>query len=358
MKYSVRKQAKLVDDIMQEVRLVVPQVNVELEEKVAQLVKGYHDQDFPNQDCELTILLSDIRGFTAMSERYSASQVVSILNSYFSKMNKIILKHGGVIDKYMGDSIMAIFGLPEPAVDDTHLAIMCAIQMQNAMDEVNSQNEAQGLPKIYMGIGINTGKVSAGQLGSHLHNEYSVIGDHVNLASRIESHSARGQVLISDYTYQKVKDDVQIGVVNRVRVKGKSDMIPLYEVIGINWRNKNISVPQREIRNTVRVEIDASFPFQIIEHKEVMPDIYTAQAKDMSYNGLFAVIQQPIEVLTDIKLSLSISLLGNETRDIYGKIMSVRAMEGGYGCGIEYTSVDDDSQKAIKDFIDRIIESP
>jgi adenylate cyclase len=292
-----------------------------------------------------------------MSERYEAAQVVTILNRYFTIMNKIIIKHGGIIDKYMGDAIMALFGLPQQTADDTHLAIICAIKMQVAMDKINDENRAEGLPDLFMGIGINTGIVSAGQLGSQLHNEYTVIGDHVNLASRIESHSARGQILISDFTYQQVKDGIEIGTVNKVRLKGKSEMIPLYEVTGIHWRHHNIGVPRREIRNNVRVDINAKFPFQIIEHKEILPDVYTAQAKDISYNGIFAVLEQPIEVLTDIKLSLSLSLLGNETRDIYGKIMSVRAIEGGYGCGIEFTALDKDSEGAIKDFIDRIIES-
>ncbi|TNF98751.1 MAG: adenylate cyclase [Gammaproteobacteria bacterium] len=352
---QVKRQAQLVDSIMQEIRQTDQYEEAILETRIAELITKYHEGAQSSQASEVTILLSDIRGFTAMSERFETSQVVAMLNRYFSKMNEIIIKHGGIIDKYMGDSIMVLFGVPDQNPDDAHRAIACAVEMQKAMDEVNDENKAQGLPKMYMGIGINTGVVTAGQVGSHLHNEYTVIGDGVNLASRIEAYSLRGQILVSDYTYLKVKDVVQIGDVNEVHVKGKSEVVPLYEITATHWKDE-MAVPRREIRTSMRVEIDASFPFQVVENKEVQPGIYIGQTKDISYNGIFAIIKQPLDALTEIKLSLSLSLLGDENRDIYGKITSIRPMDEGYGCGIEFTSLDEDSQQAIKSFIHRIIE--
>ena len=112
----------------------------------------------------------------------------------------------------------------------------------------------------------------------------------------------------------------------------------------------------REIRHSVRVNYDASFPFQIIQNGEIQPGIYHAQAKDISYNGIYAIIKQPLEVLTEIKLTLSLSLLGDETRDIYGTIKSIRETDESYGCGIEFSTLDDDSQETIRDYINRIIE--
>ncbi|TNF99769.1 MAG: adenylate/guanylate cyclase domain-containing protein [Gammaproteobacteria bacterium] len=329
----VKKQTQLVDSIMQEFRQAEQLGEPELESRLTQLITDFYEDSQPSQAREVTILLSDIRGFSAMSERYETSQIVSMLNHYFSKMNEIILKYDGVIDKYMGDAIMALFGVPEQSPDDAHRAITCAVEMQNAMDEVNSENKAQGLPELFMGIGINSDIVSAGQVGSHLHNEYTVIGDGVNLASRIESHSLRGQILISDYTYQKVKDVVQVGDINEVRVKGKSEKVQLYEITATNWQD-TMTVPRREIRNSLRVNFDTDFPFQVIENEEVQPGIYFGYAKDISYSGIFAFIKQPLDVLTEIKLSLSLSLLGGETRDIYGKIKSIRETDGGYGCGM------------------------
>jgi adenylate cyclase len=349
------KQLQLIEHILEAVNPEAQQDSAELKAKVTHLIEEYNQPGDSVQVREVTVLLSDIRGFTALSERFEAIQVVKMLNNYFLQMNEVILRHGGMIDKYMGDAIMVLFGVPEQHPDDALRAVNCAIEMQIAMEKVNQKNKAEGLPELFVGIGINSGSVSAGQIGSDLHNEYTVIGDEVNVASRIESHSLRGQVLISEHTYQKVKDYVEIASTNKVSVKGKSEMLTLYEVRESRWQKK-LTVPRREIRSNMRVLINASFPFQILSGKDVLPDIHTAHAKDISYNGTFAIIQQPLEMLTDIKLSLSLSLLGGETRDIYGKIVSIRKMEDGYGCGIEFSSLDEDSQRCIKEFIDRIIE--
>ncbi|MBF0266671.1 MAG: PilZ domain-containing protein, partial [Gammaproteobacteria bacterium] len=210
---------------------------------------------------------------------------------------------------------------------------------------------------IYVGIGINTDKVSAGQLGSEIHNEFTVIGDGVNLTSRIESYSLRGQILISEYTYHKVRDIVKVGSINSVHVKGKKDAISLYEVLAIEKDGVLLENPNREIRNAIRLSFEQPFDFNILEGKEVVEEVITGIVKDISYNGLFAVIDKKIDILTNIRFSLALNLIGGQTRDIYAKIVSARkSVNGyGYGYGIEFTSLDNDSQKSIKLFIDRII---
>jgi len=319
------------------------------------LIRKYSFQDNSEQNHEVTIQLSDIRGFTTLSEHYSPNQILHMLNHYFSRMNSIILKYHGMIDKYMGDAIMVVFGMPEASEKDAVNAIACAIEMQLVMDEVNQYNKQQGYPEIFAGIGINTDTVSAGQLGSDIHNEFTVIGDGVNLASRIESYSLRGQILIGDQTYHKVRDHIETGCINKVQVKGKSEPVSLYEVMSIHVDDHTLSVPKREIRNSIRLQIEQPFEFNIVENKNVLNETISAMIKDISYNGLFAVIEEKIEVLTNIRFSLALNLLGGQTRDIYGKIVSVRQLQHGYGCGIEFTSMDDESQQAIKSFIDRII---
>ncbi|TNF97898.1 MAG: adenylate/guanylate cyclase domain-containing protein, partial [Gammaproteobacteria bacterium] len=210
----IKKHAKLVDDIITEIRKTGQQVSPALVSNIAHVVGGYHEDDQPSHDREVTILLSGIRGFSSMSEPFDATQIINMLNHYFSKMNDIIVKNNGVIDKYMGDAIMALFGEFGECDNHAHCAIQCAVEIQNEMDKINEQNRAEGLPELYLGIGINTGIVTVGQMGSALHNEYTVIGDGVNLATRVGSHSLRGQVLISDYTYQQVKDVVTIGEID------------------------------------------------------------------------------------------------------------------------------------------------
>ena len=303
----------------------------------------------------MTILLSDIIGFSEVSERFKAPQIVNMLNRYFSRMSEIIQRYQGVVDKYMGDTIMAYFADTEQSNDHAHRAVNCAVEMQIAMNEVNNDNEVDGLPSLFMGIGISTGIVTFGQMGSQHQNEYTLIGDGVNLATSVGAHSLRGQVLISDYTYQQVKDVVEIGDINEARIKGKNEIVKLYEITASNWQER-MSVPMREIRSSVRVNVDMEFPFHIIVNNEVQPGILFGRANDISYKGIYAIIKEPLGLLTEIKLSLSLSLLGNETREVYGKIKSIKETDEGYGCGIEFDDLDIDSIEAVKDYIHRIIE--
>lgn len=351
-----KKQQQLIEHVMEVVNPESEQGSVELESKLTELIEEYGQSEAPAQARQVTVLLADIQGFTALSEQLEATQVVKMLNNYFMLMNEVIMHYSGKIHRYMGDAIMVLFGVPVQHPDDAKRAVNCAIEMQIAMEKVNRMNKEQGLPELFVGIGINSGPVSAGQVGSELHNEYTVIGDEINLASRVEAHSLRGQVLISEHTYQKVKDEVVIASDYEVTVKGKSEMLTLYEVKESHWKKK-LTLPSREIRNDVRVVLNVSFPFQIISGKDILPEVHTAQAKDISYHGLFAIVQEPLEPMTEIKLSLSLSLLGDETRDIYATIVSIRKMGDTYGCGIQFSSLDEDSQRSIKEFIDRIVEA-
>ncbi len=350
-----KNNATLIDQIIDDIRQSGQEVGPDLLSSIEQTIIGHQEARQPSLRQEVTILLSDIIGFSVVSERFKAPQIVIMLNRYFSKMSEIIEKYDGVVDKYMGDTIMAYFAHAEESSDHAHRAVNCAVEMQIAMNEVNNDNEVDGLPSLFMGIGISTGIVTFGQMGSQVQNEYTLIGDGVNLATSVRSHSLRGQVLISDYTYQQVKDVVEIGDINEARIKGKNEMVKLYEITASHWPER-MSVPMREIRSSVRLNVDMEFPLQIIENNEVQPRILFGRAKDISYKGIYAIIKEPLELMTEIKLSLSLSLLGNETRDIYGKIKSIKQIKEAYGCGIEFDDLDNDSIEAVKNYIHRIIE--
>ena len=331
-------------------------IDLSIKNKILQLIDQYKDSEQSELSHEVTILISDIRGFSSISEKYAAHEIITILNTYFSKMNEIIQCHGGMIDKYMGDSILVVFGIPMAQKHDPINAIACAIEMQIAMDSINKENQKKGFPELFMGIGINTDVVSAGKLGSNIHNEFTVIGEGVNLTSRIESHTLRGQVLISESTYNKVKSFVKTGQINKVYVKGITEPVSLYDVTALEFNNKNLKVPKREVRNCIRLEIKENFDFQILKGKQVLPTKYSGTIKDISYDGLFAIVTNELTPLTNIKFSLSLSLLGGKTKDIYAKVVSVRPTDEGYGCGIEFTSLDSVCQESIKIYIDRIIQ--
>ncbi|MEO5344479.1 MAG: PilZ domain-containing protein, partial [Gammaproteobacteria bacterium SHHR-1] len=261
------------------------------------------------------------------------------------------------IDKYMGDSIMAVFGMLDEHEDDALRAVACAVEMQLAMDDVNRTNQELGLPALHMGIGINTGTVTASLLGSYLHNEFTVIGNEVNLVSRIEAQTLRGQILLSENSYREVADQVEVGTPNAIRVKGSEKVVTLYELLSTRWPLP-MDVPRREERVGPRVAFDAPFEFQVVEkNKQVLPQVYTGRVKDMSYQGMFALIPHIEPAPVEIKLSFAPSLLSSQTRPIYARIQALRQVGDRLGCGIEFTSMDQACQQALKDFVDRIIQT-
>lgn len=303
----------------------------------------------------VTILLSDLRGFTAVAENYTALEMVEALNRYFGRMSEIIIRHGGTIDKFMGDAIMALFGAPVMRDDDIESALACAIEMQMAMKDINEQNKAYGMAPLYMGIGINTGEVVAGHLGSDLHSEYTVIGDQVNLASRVEAHSLRGQILLGENTYLLARDFIETGVINDVKVKGRKGSVRMYELRSIT-RPSVLTAPPREMRDSPRVEVGMPLSFQLLRGKSVLPQEHSGQVIDISYGGMYIVSPVMIEPFSDIKIALSLSLLSSDLTAIYAKVLRVSPVNEGHECRVEFTSIDAKASLTIKEFVDGIVE--
>ncbi|MBI4207958.1 MAG: adenylate/guanylate cyclase domain-containing protein, partial [Betaproteobacteria bacterium] len=247
----------------------------------APVVAGASDGNFLSR--EVTIVLADLRGFTAISEAYAATVVLELLNRYLVRMSEIIFRHSGTIDKFMGDSIMVLFGAPVGHEDDVRRAVACAVEMQVAMTEINRHHKQQGMPELFMGIGINTGAVMAGLLGSDLYSEYTVIGDEVNLTSRIEAFSLRGQVLISQNTFERCRDFIRAGDPMDVHVKGKVNPVSLREVLAIP--SLSAEVPRQEIRRSPRIEVKITFSYQVVKSKIVVPQMHQGTIRDISYHG-------------------------------------------------------------------------
>jgi adenylate cyclase len=178
----------------------------------------------------LTMFFSDVRGFTSMSEKMEPHEVQQLLSEYFTEMTGILFKHGGTLDKFMGDAIMAFFGNPQPQPDHARRAVFMALEMQEAMTRLNQKWTAEGRRTIGVGMGINTGNVTVGNLGSKDFLNYTVIGDAVNLACRLEQNAKAGEIIITQATFDEVKDVVEVEPMDPIRVKGKSEPIPIYRV--------------------------------------------------------------------------------------------------------------------------------
>jgi adenylate cyclase len=178
----------------------------------------------------ITILFADIRGFTAFSEREKPEKVVGILNRYFTAMSEIIFRHGGTLDKYIGDGLMAIFGAPTATADDAKNAVKTAAAMQKRLVTLNTELKLEGLSPISIGIGLHTGEATIGYIGSEQRSEYTAIGDAVNLAARLESNALGGQILISEATARVSGDSFDLTPQKSLTVKNRLQPVSLFEV--------------------------------------------------------------------------------------------------------------------------------
>ncbi|WP_447972889.1 CHASE2 domain-containing protein [Nitrospira sp. Kam-Ns4a] len=199
---------------------------------VAQLVKNPELANPSGRKERLTVFFSDVRGFTSMSEQMEPLEVQRLLGEYFTEMTRILFTHGGTLDKFMGDAVMAFFGNPEPQPDHALRAVLMALEMQEAIEALNRKWAAEGRRTIGVGMGINTGEVTVGNLGSKDFLDYTVIGDTVNLACRLEQNAKAGEIIITQTTYDEVKGAVEVVPLEPIRVKGKSEPIPIYRVFG------------------------------------------------------------------------------------------------------------------------------
>ncbi|MBX2862132.1 MAG: adenylate/guanylate cyclase domain-containing protein [Leptolyngbyaceae cyanobacterium MAG.088] len=296
---------------------------------VASLLENPDNLKLGGETRKITILTSDLRGFTAMSEQLPPEQVVKILNLYLGYMSDIINDYQGVIDEFMGDGILVIFGAPNLVANDNHpdRAVACAIAMQQAMVQVNQAMRAKGFPEQDMGIGINTGSVVVGNIGSEKRTKYSVIGSAVNLTFRIESYTTGGQIFISEDTHQEIGqvNNHRLAIQSKVEVypKGIKRPITIYDVTGIGGDLYNLSLtpedlPLQPVLKAIPIEYVA------LEGKQVGAQHQHGNLQKLSAKTALLHIDgtEPLNLLTNIKLVIQSESASTEIRetDIYAKV--------------------------------------
>lgn len=181
---------------------------------------------------EVTILMSDIRGFTTLCEQLEPSEVVRTLNRYLGTMTDIILSYQGTIDEFIGDAILAVFGAPQQREDDADRAVQCALAMQAAHAELNRRNAMDGFPALHTGIALNTGQVIAGNIGSERRSKYGFVGHAMNVTARIEEVARGGDVVIADATLQKLTGNYRVDDSRQIRAHGMDDALHIHRVLG------------------------------------------------------------------------------------------------------------------------------
>ena len=302
---------------------------------------------------EVTIMLADLRGFTSIAAEQPAATVLDMLNRCFIGMSEIIFRHHGTIDKFMGDSILVIFEAADPVAGVMN-AVSCAVDMQCAMEAFNAGNRARALPELYFGIGLNTGRVMSALVGSDLYSEYTVIGDEVNLASRIESFSLRGQVLVSESTWERCAGRVTAGEPMDVFVKGRSKLVVLREVLAIPALGR--AVPRQEIRRSPRVQVKLPFRYRRVAGDVVVPEARAGRILDIGYHGVLAEIDTEPARFDEVTLEFDLPMVGQKVADLYGKIVKVMPKDDCTRVGVEFLSMTPEQRAAIQLFVQLLIQ--
>ena len=287
---------------------------------------------------EVSLLISDLRGFTALTSDMAPEDVIPFLNRYLGKMIEILVDYRAVIDEILGDGILAFFGAPEPLEDHPRRAVACALAMQEAMGDLNRLNQADGLPHLEMGIAVNTGTVVVGNIGSERRSKYSVVGSDVNFASRIESFALGGQVLISATTYERVKELVEVGDLLQAEMKGIPGKATLYEVRAIG-APYNIRIQTRS-QALVRLASPMNIHLQRIQEKVVIGSNHEVQLTHLSETGVQVLLAGDLVEWEDVRLHLFERDGTPIPGKVYGKVTQVKVgADNSLTATIRFTSV-------------------
>jgi adenylate cyclase len=263
--------------------------------------------------------MSDLRGFTAMAARQNPHEVIEFLNLYLESMVDVISRHEGTIDEIIGDAILVIFGAPIACEDHAAKAVACGLAMQLAMAEVNQRLAAKGAAELEMGIGIHTGRVIVGNIGSQRRTKYAAVGSNVNLAGRIESFTTGGQVLISENTREKITAALRIEGEFQVEPKGASSRLLLYEVSGIG-DPFNLQMPSRSSQLTALPE-PLPIQFTILEEKFVGRTVYRGNLVSASTCEAAIQCELPLTPLSNLKIQMEAGVGALAGGEIYAKVI-------------------------------------
>jgi class 3 adenylate cyclase len=298
----------------------------------------------------VTVLMSDLRGFTSLSETRDPEEMVQLLNRYLKRISRVILKYDGMIDEFIGDAILTVFGVPEKHESDPMLAVACALAMQNALMELNEELLLEGHPALEMGIGINTGSVIVGNIGSEMRTKYGIVGTTVNIASRIESNTIGGQVLIGESTYNTVKELVTVDSPQTIMMKGLKKPLVMYSVTAIG-PPYNIKIDFQASKEN-GVEIILPFHcWKVEEGKKIANESQSGETISLSDNEITASIEPPLEQLSDIKLMFDFCLEAHCFDDIYAKVLPFQDQKGKTINRLRITSISQKDRDILKKWI-------
>jgi class 3 adenylate cyclase len=319
------------------------------QEVVKRLLESEEALALGGETREVSILMSDLRGFTAITAEMEPEEVITFLNRYLGKMIQVLTDYKAVIDEIMGDGILAFFGAPEPLENHAAQAVACALAMQQAMEEINAANAADGLPHLEMGIAVGTGSVVVGNIGSDIRTKYSVVGSAVNFVARMESFALGGQVLISTATFSQVKDIAEVGEVLEVRMKGMPGQATLFEVQGLHGPfNLRLKAKQETL-----APLAEKLPVRLyrIRDKVIRGVLESAAITHLCETAAAVLVQGDLDQWEDIRLKFVDAAGQEKPGKIYAKVMSVQAAGDFNEAHLRFTSVSPECAQAIRELV-------
>jgi len=272
---------------------------------------------------EVTILMSDLRGFTALAERLEPTEVVALLNHYLSVMVEPIQQSGGTIDEIIGDAILVLFGAPLAMEDAAQRAVRCALEMQKAMSGVNEYNLQNGWPEIEMGIGLHTGEVVVGNIGSTKRSKYGVVGRTVNLTARIESFTVGGQVLVSPALMHAAQQGLILGDEVEIHAKGMQEPLLCRELLG-HEDHPELSLQEEDTSFTDLAE-PVVFHYVQLSDKHLGEEMQPGNLVGLSERRAVVEAAGPLARYTNIMARLEAEADGEEAPEFYAKV--IRALD-------------------------------
>ncbi len=306
-----------------------------LSDKIAKAVLENPDAVQQSEKREVSVLMSDIAGFSQLAERLEPERVVEVLNVYLGAMTEVVDEFEGAIDEFIGDAVLVIFGAPLGMADHAARAVACAVAMQARMIDVNATLAERGLPGLEMTAAVNSGEVVVGTIGSETRAKYGVVGSPVNLTARIQTLAAPGEVLISDMTYRDGGGEggpVRLAETRRVSLKGFSEPIAIHSVEAVEG-DRGGAVPQDDA--TLR-PLDEPLPFDLttLDGKELGPAAHTGEIVALSKTGAQARVSADVEPRSDVCLAFQ-GLDGPTS--VYAKVLDVNA--DGHELRLRFSSV-------------------
>jgi adenylate cyclase len=269
----------VMDDISDEKRLKSTMYRYMSQDLAEKLIQTGDSAKMGGDRKEVTVLFSDIRSYTTLTESMEAEEVVNMLNEYFESMVEAIFTHKGTLDKYIGDAIMAVFGSPLPLEDHAWFAVQAAIEMRHRLAAFNAKRHAADLQQLKIGIGINSDSVISGNIGSSKRMEFTAIGDGINLGSRLESVSKQYgcDIIISSNTFALCKGRIWCRELDKIRVKGKNEPVGVYELIDVKEGVLAKEVPKQKM--------------QLIEHYQRGRDLFNNRKFDLAIEAFHKALE-------------------------------------------------------------------